>query len=96
MNAKSAIQPTEETIDIPVENMGTGIFNMLGDMIGGLVDLHQVAHAKLREGVAVLQDRLKGKEAPDDDMIEPLPIDPTLKSMPHPARTPSEMPIDHP
>ncbi|HIJ85726.1 MAG: hypothetical protein HW380_1028 [Magnetococcales bacterium] len=73
----------EDSIVIPVEDMGTGIFNILGDMIGGIVNLHRFATTKTNEGLAILKEKFGKEEESAEEEMESLPIDPVLRSAPH-------------
>lgn len=76
----SVNESSEESIAIPVEDLGTGLFNALGDVIGGLVGLHRIADAKAREGLAILKEKInKDKTSEEDAITEKLPIDPALR-----------------
>lgn len=40
-------------VEVPVEDLGTGIFNILGEMVGGVVDLQRQATDKVRQGMGM-------------------------------------------
>ncbi|MBF0133803.1 MAG: hypothetical protein HQL75_14610 [Magnetococcales bacterium] len=83
----SANESLEESVIVPVEDLGTGLFNVLGDVVGGLVNLHRVADGKAREGLAILKEKIsKSSPVEEEAVTEELPIDPALRPSAHHAR----------
>lgn len=72
-----------DTIDIPIENMGMGVFNALGDVIGGLVALNRFAAAKAQQGVSLLKEKFAKSETLEEEVDTTLPIDPVLRRSAH-------------
>ncbi|MBF0415767.1 MAG: hypothetical protein HQL79_08380 [Magnetococcales bacterium] len=91
-SSQSSGTPMGDTIDIPVENMGVGVFNALGDMVGGLVELNRFACAKAHEGIALLKEKFAKSEEATEELDTTLPIDPVLR---HSARPVAEESINH-
>lgn len=82
----SANESLEESVIVPVEDLGTGLFNVLGDVVGGLVNLHRVADGKAREGLAILKEKMSKGGSAEEAVAEELPIDPALRPSAHHAR----------
>ncbi|MBF0421656.1 MAG: hypothetical protein HQL73_01550 [Magnetococcales bacterium] len=69
----------EEIVEIRVENMGTGVFNILGDMIAGLVELNRFAVGRAREGVELIKEKLSKGDSSEEELSHELPLDPSLR-----------------
>lgn len=85
-----------DTVSIPVEDLGVGLFNILGDMIGGLIGLQLFAFAKAREGLATIKEKMGNSETSGGDDSEPLPIDPALRPAAVHPRQPTEILVHEP
>lgn len=46
-----------DAIYVPVEDLGKGLFNLLGDAVGGIVSFGQSTSVSLKEGM----EKMKGK-----------------------------------
>jgi hypothetical protein len=50
---------TPAVVDVPVESLGAGIVNLLGDMVGGLVGLGRSTILSFQDGMEVVKRKVE-------------------------------------
>jgi hypothetical protein len=78
-------QVEEEAVHVPVEDLGIGIVNALGDMVGGMVGLQQSTRESLKRGVQIVKDKVSKSDDQEEaqDVVaedEDLPTGNILKN----------------
>ncbi len=77
-------EPVEEVavaIEVPVENLGAGIVNALGDMVGGMIGLSNSAVGAVQSGVQTVKEKVadfgadKDETSGDDETVSEIAID---------------------
>jgi hypothetical protein len=64
-------ETVHEPIFVPVENLGAGVVNFLGEMVGGLIGLKAPVQESLEKGAQIIKDQVAGlnakKSTPHDE-----------------------------
>jgi hypothetical protein len=66
-----------EVIHVPVEELGQGLFNALGDLVGGMVGLKNSTAASLKGGVEIIKERVSPSPTVSED-LDPLIVEAEL------------------
>ncbi|MBF0453966.1 MAG: hypothetical protein HQL72_04000 [Magnetococcales bacterium] len=66
--------PQFEGVEVPVEDLGAGIFRALGDVVGGVIGLSSATANSLKKGVDIVKKKVSnadnsGEEEHDGDTI---------------------------
>jgi hypothetical protein len=61
-----------ETIHVPVENLGAGLVNALGDMVGGMIGLKKSTTISVKKGVQAVKDQVAQSITKDEIPEEPV------------------------
>ncbi|MBF0357319.1 MAG: hypothetical protein HQL70_01855 [Magnetococcales bacterium] len=52
-----------EPVFVPVESLGAGVVNFLGEMVGGLIGLKGPVQQSLEKGAQIVKDKVEGLKA---------------------------------
>jgi hypothetical protein len=66
MYAPTSEEAYAEAIHVPVENLGQGIINALGDMVGGMVGLKGTAEESLKKSVDFVKEKISPSEKDEE------------------------------
>ena len=51
--------PQKQTVDVPIESLGSGIVSLLGEIVGGVVGLSKQTLYSVNKGIGIVKKKVK-------------------------------------